>query len=458
MQHNLMDWHKLISKSKLYPSSVRVNEDNDRSEFERDHNKIIFSPHFRQLQNKTQLFPQPGTDFIHTRLTHSLEVASVGKSLGNLVAKRVLELHMHDNNVNIPTNFSRDVSDIVGAACLLHDIGNPPFGHSGEDAISAFFIETANLMNHEIGAELVTQLSNFDGNAQSLRIIKNAHNLNLTVATIGSMIKYPTNFATNRLYKNKFSIFNTELKVLERVATECGLIQFNNSHYCRHPLTFLVEAADDICYRLLDLEDAHKVGLISFNDAEQLLLQLVDNHKNLSSLKESIKNYSLEDKFAKLRSYAINILIGEVKEKFVAYYSDIMSASYDRMIVNGKLCGLVDLIVQEDSDVAKSLQAISSFINNTVYSHKPILEIELAGYEVISFLLNQFIFATLDVAKQENMAYATKLLKLLPEQSHKTQTLTEKVMGVVDHIVSMTDMYAINLYQKLKCIKVSSIG
>ncbi len=443
-----MDWQKLLTKVKIYPSSLRVNDDNDRSEFERDHNKVIFSPYFRHLQNKTQLFPIPQSDFIHTRLTHTLEVASVGKSLGNLVAKKIIENKLEDS---LSKSFVKDVADIVSVACLLHDIGNPPFGHAGEDAISIFFRKNFVKLESIVNKNFLMQLSHFDGNAQSLRIINKSRNLNLTLASVATVIKYPTMFNEKSIFANKHSVFETEISLFEKAAVTCGLIKRNTLEYCRHPLTFLAEAADDICYRLLDLEDAHKMGLISFSNAEDLFSQIISSkNKNLDFIKENIKYLADEDKFAKLRSYALNILIGEAVNKFIENYEEIMSGQYKKLIANDKLLGMMDIIILENSSLSEALIAISNYIKKYAYSYRPVLEIELAGYEIINFLLQQFTFAILNEDKIWHLKNE-KILNLLPKQCNVNliEDPKEKIMS---------DKYALELYRKLNGIELPDLS
>lgn len=451
-----MLWQKLLCPTKMFPSSMRVNDDNDRSEFERDHNKITFSPFFRNLQNKTQLFPKPDSAFIHSRLTHTLEVASVGRSIANLVAKRIISANLE---TVLPLNFQRDVVDIVGAACLLHDVGNPPFGHSGEDSISSFFKENSLVLDNVMDSVLVGQLAHFDGNAQVIRIIHNSRNLNLTLATLGSVMKYPTPFNPNTVYRHKHSVFNSELDLLKKVVDNCGLIKLHAHEYCRHPLVFLVEAADDICYKLLDLEDAHKIGLISFEAAYGLLIKIMENkHKDISFIQNLIKDLTIEDKFAKIRSYALNILIGEVVDKFIYYYEDIMSANYTRMIQNNMVLGLVDILLLENSPLSLSLNEIVKYVAKYAYSYRPLLEIELAGYEIISYLLDQFTFAILE---DNNIASkrSIKLIKLLPERYNaNTNDIGERIMQITDYISALNDRMALDLYRKLKGIDLAELS
>ena len=447
-----MSWRRLIVNNKLFPSSVRVNNDHDRSEFERDQNKITFSPFFRQLQNKTQLFPIPHSDFIHSRLTHSLEVSSVGRSMGHLVAKQI---SLIDND--LPDNFDLDVTSIVGAACLLHDVGNPPFGHAGEDAISCFFKNNSSFLIPHLGEKLVTELSNFDGNAQALRFINNSHDLNLTISTIAALIKYPTRFDKSNIYHGKHSIFSSEEGLLNKIVSTCGLNLYDDKTYCRHPLVFLVEAADDICYRLLDLEDAHKLRLINYNEIEPLFLKIIESkNKDLSFIKENINDLVVEDKFAKLRSYTINILIGEIVDLFILHYREIMSGEYQKLIVNGKLCSLIDMLLNEDSEISCALNSIEELVIKSAYSYKPVLEIELAGYEILNYLLKQFTFAIINNHILPSKKDA-RMLQLLPERFRSNDSLQKQVMLATDYIASQADKYALDLYRRLKGIDLPEI-
>lgn len=449
-----MKWGKLITAEKVF-SSVQVNDNNARTEFERDHNKIVFSPFFRQLQNKTQLFPITNGDFIHSRLTHSLEVASVGQSLGNLVAQQIIENNLSND---LPDNFSIAMADIVSAACLLHDIGNPPFGHAGEDAISSFYSGKASVLEPYMSSEMIKHLSHYDGNAQALRFINNSNDLNLTLSTIAAVIKYPTSYDTKSIYGDKYSIFVSELKLLEKVAAACGLNKYQSVSYCRHPLAFLVEAADDICYRLLDLEDAHKLGLIDYRDAERLFFQIIKSRKdkNLELVSEHIDKLTVEDKFARLRSYALNVLIGEAVNQFMVNYDEIMTGQYNKLIINGKLNGLIDLLMVDNSGISVALSSINKLIVNKVYLHKPILEVELAGYEILGYLLEQFIGAALNIHNERSnisniSKKSLKLMQLLPDKFRiGGASVEEQIMLITDYIASQSDNYALNLYRKLK--------
>jgi|SRR6185437_9274027 len=450
-----MNWSSLLCQNKILPSSVRVNDDNERSEFERDHNKIIFAPCFRSLQNKTQLFPAPHNDFIHNRLTHSLEVAEVGKSLGSLVAKRIISSNVEKD---LAHDFAKNAADIISAACLLHDVGNPPFGHSGEDAISSYFRDNSAYLSKKLPAGVINQLAHFDGNAQTLRIISNSNGLNLTLATVATVIKYPTMYDKNSFYGSKHSVFNSELPLLYQAFDGCGIIK-SVTHpdvFVRHPLVFLMEAADDICYRLLDLEDAHKIGVVSYTEAERLLLQIINSKRSdLGFIQDSLAFLSTPDKFARLRSYVINILINEVVNKFIEYYNDIMSGDYTRLIVDGKLYGLVDLLINEQSELSDALHEIYKYVKQNAYAYRPVIEIELAGYEILGFLLEQFVPAAIDGSSKR----FDKLMQLLPEgvlQYGLDPSL--RVMVIIDYLSGMTDKFAYSLYRKLKGIDFPNVG
>ncbi|MBY0379216.1 MAG: dNTP triphosphohydrolase, partial [Burkholderiales bacterium] len=331
-------------------------------------------------------------------------------------------------------------------------------GHSGEDAISSFFKENATVLGVIIDSQLIGQLSHFDGNAQVIRIIRSSRNLNLTIATLGSVIKYPTTFNINTVYKTKHSIFNSELDLLEQVVNHCGLIKFATKEYCRHPLVFLVEAADDICYKLLDLEDAHKIGLISYNDSYNLLIKIIESkNKDIRFIQDIIAELTTDDKFAKLRSYALNILIGEVVDKFILYYQDIMNGNYCNMIKDNKLLGLVDLLLLDDTALSNSLKDIAQHIVKYAYTYRPLLEIELAGYEILSYLLGQFTFAVLEYNNISKRSI--KLLKLLPERyDAHTKHVGERLMQITDYIAGLTDKMALDLYRKLKGIELAELS
>ncbi|MCX8514391.1 MAG: dNTP triphosphohydrolase [Burkholderiales bacterium] len=451
-----MEWNKLLSAEKKQTTAIIVNAAHNRTRFERDINKIIFSPFFRQLQNKTQLFPIPNGDFIHSRLTHSLEVSSVGMSLGTILAEKIKQQEQDKNGFN--SSFMRDIPNIVGAACLLHDIGNPPFGHSGEDSISSFFQNNYIKLNSVIDAEIIKQLANFNGNAQTVRLIAQSNGLNLTLATIAATLKYPTMHNNHGIYGGKYSIFSTELNLFDKIADKCGLIPIDNANcFSRHPLAFLVEAADDVCYRLLDLEDAYTLKLICYEEIENYFLQVLQSQdKDVKVVQGYIKELHQDDKFARLRSYTLNVLIDEVVAQFLKYYGEIMSGNYDKLIINGTLCGLMDMIILDDTELSNTLKKMAVSVENKAYKYNPVIEIELAGHEILDYLLNEFVFSSLGLLTSSKHK-SNKLLQLLPEKYKNSQDKNQQIMLITDYIASQSDKYALELYRKLKGIELPEI-
>jgi dGTPase len=451
-----MEWNKLLCAEKKQSKAITVNAAHNRTRFERDINKIIFSPFFRQLQNKTQLFPIPNGDFIHSRLTHSLEVSSVGMSLGTILAKKIKE--KDQENSNLCSTFIRDIPNIVGAACLLHDIGNPPFGHSGEEAISSFFANNYKKFNSDIDEDIIKQLANFNGNAQTIRFIDQSNGLNLTLATIAATLKYPTTYNNQGIYGGKYSIFTTEKQLFEKIIDKCELPAIGNTNcFSRHPLAFLVEAADDVCYRLLDLEDAYTLKLIGYEDIENYFLQILQTQdKDINLVKDYIKQLHQDDKFARLRSYALNVLIDEVIAQFLKYYQEIMSGNYDKLIINGTLCSLMDMIILNNNQLSETLKNMAVSVEEKAYKYNPVVEIELAGYEILDYLLNEFVFASLGMVGSAKHK-SNKLLQLLPDKYKNFNDKNQQIMLISDYIASQSDKYALELYRKLKGIDLPEI-
>ncbi|HEY6435064.1 MAG TPA: deoxyguanosinetriphosphate triphosphohydrolase, partial [Ignavibacteriaceae bacterium] len=383
-----MEWEKLLTDSRLGEKSQLTSKVHDgRSEFQKDFDRIVFSPAFRRLQDKTQVFPLPESDFVHTRLTHSLEVSCVGRSLGNLVGEMVIK-----RNPALKINFTKfHFGEIVAAACLAHDIGNPPFGHSGEDAIAEYF-RSGNGQKFKLkirDEKKWTDLIKYEGNAQGFRIITKLQNpkvkggLNLTFSTLAAITKYPReSLVVNKSYAlqnksyRKYGFFQAERELFRNVATATGLNSLKtekNYWWCRHPLAFLVEAADDICYRVMDLEDGFRLGLISFRETEELLRPLIS--------KQSLKDYKdkdEKDRIGYLRAIALNQLVDELAGVFI---------DEEKNILLGKFEG--DLI----SEIKKtdSLKRIKDISINKIYKSRSVVEREVAGYEVLGGLLDTFI-------------------------------------------------------------------
>jgi dGTPase len=452
-----LDWNKLLSDKRLGIEDEDSSYQNVfRSQFQRDYDRIIFSSPFRRLQNKTQVFPLPGSIFVHNRLTHSLEVASVGRSLGTIVANKLRQEKVVEKEA-----FLDEIGSIVSAACLAHDLGNPPFGHSGEQAISNYFQkEGAELVKNIISPQEYSDLTNFEGNANTLRLLTNQFEgrrkggFALTYSTLATIIKYPCN-STSIAQKNspyeKYGVFNSEKNVFSKIANELGLLNQsigNNQIYCRHPLVFLIEAADDICYQVVDLEDAHKLNIISTQQTKDLMLAFFDEQtdkKHLASIHKTLSQLTDEnEQITILRSRVINKLIECCIEIFWEHYSDIM---------NGKMHkGLMYFL---SGCQKKALEDIKTVAFQKIYSSREVIEIQVAGHKILGELLHEFISAIL----LDDSLYAKQLLKLRPPQlsPNKEDTAFTKIMSIVDFVSGMTDIYSLELYRKIKGISFSII-
>lgn len=448
-----MNWKKLLSK-KLLGYKIE-NSSDGRSQFQRDFDRIVFSSAFRRLQDKTQVFPLPESDYVHTRLTHSLEVSCVGRSLGNLVGKKIL-----DRNKNLQNEFTQfHFGEIVASACLAHDIGNPPFGHSGEDAISEYFKNgNGKIFKNLLNEKQWTDLIKFEGNAQGFRIITKLQNptitggLRLSCATLAAFTKYPkesllvnnkkVSAHKEKLYK-KYGFFQSEKELFKEVAEEVGLIkktEYGKSlFWSRHPLAFLVEAADDICYRIMDLEDGFRLGLLSFKETEELLIPFVGAAK-LSRYKERNEN----DRIGYLRAKTISELVKALSEAFVEEEKNILEGKLDR--------DLITLI-----PASKDLENIKKISIDKIYSIKNVVEREAAGYEVLAGLLDTFIIAVNEFAKDKISSKNKTIIKLLPKQflgdnGKPVKDIYTRLLKITDFVSGMTDTYAVSLFRKIRGI------
>lgn len=443
-----MDWNKLLSTTRLGKENEPKsgNPDNERSQFQRDYDRIIFSSPFRRLQNKTQVFPLPGSVFVHNRLTHSLEVASVGRSLGNIFANKLKNLEPYKNNYLIA-----EIGNIVATACLAHDMGNPSFGHSGEEAISHFFRnETQLSIKEKLTDAQWLDLINFEGNANAFRILTHEFNgriespYSLTYSTLATLVKYPCESKAGKdktkIYQKKFGFFQSEKETYKKIANELEIISFSKEPeiYYRHPLVFLMEAADDICYNIIDVEDAHRLKIFSTSDVEDLFLPLMGY--DIQKVKErASKITDAKDKISFLRAKAINSLIYHSSETFWNHHEEICKADYNKDIKSGL-----------DSSLSQQLKLISEISVEKIYNHRTVLEKEIAGYKVIAGLLEEFVPAAIEEKKSH---YNEKLLRLMPSQHQLAEgSIYEKVQSVLDFIAGMTDLYAVELYRKIKGI------
>lgn len=447
-----MKWEKLLS-AKRWGSEDKYNADpaEARSEFQRDYDRLIFSSPFRRLQNKTQVFPLPGSVFVHNRLTHSLEVASVGKSLGRIFYNK---LKKNDPGIDDKLPLISEIGNIVSAACLAHDLGNPAFGHSGEAAISHYFTDDAGLKYQDKVSEAQwADLTHFEGNANAFRILTHPYagkgygSFALTYSTLAAIAKYPCESIAGHnkanIYTKKYGFFQSEQAGFQKIATDLELDMVSGSPlvYKRHPLVYLVEAADDICYNIIDLEDAHRLKILSYSEVETLLLRLCNDPKMPARLME------IDDEDAKislLRAKSISTLIFQCSELFYNEQQAILSGDFNS--------GLIDAIEEPYRSVMKDITNISI---NKIYNYSSVVQIEVAGYKVMGGLLEEFIPAYLN----NNSHYSRKLVDLIPKQfiTSKTDDYA-KIQTVLDFVSGMTDLYAVELFRKIKGISFPSLS
>lgn len=439
-----MNWLQLLSPKRFGDKTDATTSPEGRNRFEQDYDRLVFSHPFRKLQDKTQVFPLPEDDFVHTRLTHSLEVSSVGRSLGKLVGERLLEKYpeLRENGFTF-----YDFSGIVSAACLAHDLGNPPFGHSGETAISSFFLDNPKgqaFQNHVTNQEW-SDLTSFEGNAQGFRILNDDSNsgLRLTFATLGAFSKYPKTAASpkNKARKSqkKFGVYRSELTVLETMTEEMGLIPLAHETWCRHPLTFLVEAADDICYNIIDLEDGCRLGLVPYETTRDLLAAIIGDRYNEEKLEQSS---DVNQKIGLLRALAINRLITECVELFLEKEEEILMGSFD-------------IALTEHIPSAKALSNITDLSIEKIYRCKQVLEREAGGFEVIGKLMEAFCLAAYHHSfnREGFTPRMHSVFRLLPashiSRLQNAKTVYEAVLLITDFISSLTDSHAIKLYKTI---------
>jgi dGTPase len=447
---NTMDWNKCLSTKRLGQEVWKEKDQQlSRTEFQRDYDRIIFSSPFRRMQNKTQVFPLPGSVFVHNRLTHSLEVASVGRSLGNLFVEKALNA-----GLEIANPLFMEIGAVVSAACLAHDMGNPPFGHSGEDAIAQFFKKSNNhRLRNELSESEWKDFTQFDGNANAFRLLSHRFNgrreggFALTYTTLASIVKYPyESLLTDR---SKFGFFQSEIKTFGQVATELGLIQVSNQplQYFRHPLVFLVEAADDICYQLMDLEDAHKLKILSYDRIFELLMGFYDSQtesKRISRINETLRMVTdPNEQIAYLRAGVIGKLMHECVDVFWEKQHDIFTGSFQKP--------LIDHI---SSTSLSALKIIKKESVKHIYNDRQVVEIEISGYQIIGTLLEVFSEAILN--PEEGLS--KKLLMMIPDQYlGQPDSTYQKIQVVVDFVSGMTDLYALDLFRKIKGINIPGV-
>lgn len=445
-----MKWQSLISNKRFGQELKHAERHDDRSEFKRDYDRLIFSAPFRRLQNKTQVFPLPGSIFVHNRLTHSLEVASVGMSLGMDVSTVLCERHPE-----LRGTLFEQIGTIVSAACLAHDMGNPPFGHSGERAIQTFFTEGAgNYLQSRLSKRFWDDITHFEGNANAFRLLTHRFNgrriggFVMTYATLASIVKYP--FASSLAGSHgKFGFFSSEEETYIKVADELEIMKLSQPdepiRYARHPLVYLVEAADDICYEIMDIEDAHKLKILSFEETAHLLMGFFDEETQ-RHIKQRIADEGLTDnneKVVYMRACAVGKLENKCVEAFVANEEAILNGTFEG--------SLIDHIDETQRQAYKHCSTLSY---QSIYHSKPVLDVELAGYKIMQTLMETMI----EAAVNPERFYSQQLLRRFSSQYDiQSPDLETRIMAVIDYISGMTDVYALEIYQKINGISLPII-
>lgn len=440
-----MNWEQLICDTRLGLEHYKDNKSGVRSDFERDYDRLIFSSPFRRLQNKTQVFPLPGSIFVHNRLTHSLEVSCVGRSLANEIAIR-----LHERHLDKPWRDKLwNMGEIVAAACLAHDLGNPPFGHSGEKTIGEFFSNgNGKVFQERLTPQQWADLTHFEGNANSFRTLvhqfkgRRPGGFAMTYSTLASIVKYPYS-SSHAGEKGKFGFFTTEKDIFEKIAAELGMIQLEEERYCRHPLVYMVEAADDICYQVMDIEDGHKLKLLSTEETIELLTGLFNDDRK-AHMREVMENVAdPNEKIVYLRSCVVGLLVQECAKTFVEHEDEIMEGRFDGSLIDN-ISPLPKQGYEHCSEVAFK----------KLYRAGYVVDVDLAGIRIINLLLDKLTQAVL----YPETNYSQLLLNKFPQQYDvHASTLFEKLQGVLDHISAMTDVYALNLYRQLDGISLPSV-
>ena len=440
-----MNWQQLISNKRLGQEERHPERHDDRSEFKRDYDRLIFSAPFRRMQNKTQVFPLPGSIFVHNRLTHSLEVASVGMSLGNDVARDLKNIHPE-----LAGTLFEEIGTIVSAACLAHDMGNPPFGHSGEKAIQAFFREgKGEALRQRLSPEFWNDLTHFEGNANAFRLL--AHRFHgrreggfvMTYSTLASIVKYPhSSLCAGK--KGKFGFLCFEEPYFQRIADDLGMRRLSAEgeplRYVRHPLVYLVEAADDICYEIMDIEDAHKLRILSFDETMQMLLGFFDEAQKQKILRR-IDDEGITDnneKVVYLRACTIGLLEHECAKAFVEHEQEILAGDFQGC--------LIDYIKPSVRDAYRHCTEVSF---HRIYNSKPVLDVELSGYKIMETLMETLIEAAVSPEKFHSEQLRKRFSNQYDINSDDFET---RVMAVIDFISGMTDVFALDIYQKIQGI------
>lgn len=431
-----MKWLNLISDKRLGMEEFHDPRKHTRSDFQRDYDRMVFSSPFRRLQNKTQVFPLPGSIFVHNRLTHSLEVSSVGRSMANEAA---LMLHgRHDAKTDSALS---NIGDIVATSCLCHDLGNPPFGHSGEKTISTFFSEGEGLpLKAMLSERQWADIVNFEGNANSFRLLthqfagRREGGFAMTYSTLASIVKYP-HTSVHAGEKGKFGFFESEEPIWRKIATELEIPEVDNGRFLRHPLAWIMEAADDICYQVMDIEDAHRLKILSTGEVKQLFLPFFDEEAQNKRIRAMTHLEDPNEQVAYLRSNVIGAMVGSCAAAFT---------DNEREILEGVAGG--SLIKMMHPRLSAAYHACSEVAMDKIYRAPDVVDVEIAGNRILTYLMQTLVDAVLNPDRN----FSRLLLDKIPKQYQtRAESIYARIQSVLDHISGMTDVYALDLFRKL---------
>lgn len=448
-KRNMMSWERLVSDKRFGLEDYHDPRRGSRTDFQRDFDRLVFSSPFRRLQNKTQVFPLPGSIFVHNRLTHSLEVASVGRSMANEAVNLIMPRHEGTASAKA----LESIGDIVAAGCLAHDMGNPPFGHSGEKAIATFFSEGEGAaLKKRLTPAQWADLVNFEGNANALRVLthqfqgRRSGGFAMTYSMLASIVKYPYSSGLSG-DKGKFGFFTTEADSYRRIAAELGIPSLEapegELRFARHPLVYIVEAADDICYEVMDLEDAHKLKIVGSDEIIGLFLSFLPDDRKERSIEIMGRFDDPNEKIAYLRSGVIGELVTACARVFADNEEAILAGEF-----RGRLLG------HAPERLRRAYERCNDLSWAKIYKAREVVDVELAGNRIITFLLEKLVHAVCN----PDLNYSRLLLSQVPEQYDVSSAdLFSKLQGVVDHVSAMTDVYALDLFRKLNGMSLPAV-
>lgn len=440
-----MDWRRLISDKRLGLEEYHDPRRHTRSDFQRDYDRLIFSSPFRRMQNKTQVFPLPGSIFVHNRLTHSLEVSSVGRSMANEVALRLIDRHPGSDMMWPFMN----LGDIVATSCLSHDLGNPPFGHSGEKTISTFFTEGEGMrLKPLLSGRQWSDLSHFEGNANSFRLLthqfegRREGGFAMTYSSLAAVVKYPYGSELSG-EKGKFGFFESEEEIYRKVAASLGIPELGPGRFARHPLVWLVEAADDICYQVMDIEDAHRLKILATEEVKRLFMAFFPEERRERMTRMMSRLHDPNEQIGYLRSNVIGAMVEDCARAF---------CEREESILTGEETGA--LVEKIEPRLSEAYAACSATAWERIYRSPEVVDIEIAGNRILTYLLSTLTEAALHPERN----FSQLLFEKVPAQyAMRSSDLFERLQGVLDHVSGMTDVYALNLYRQLRGLTLPAV-